>query len=119
MDSRKLTVGQKIKLPGGIASTETPATNHSTSTEAGDAGTYSVKAGDTLTKIAKAHGTTAKKLKAFNNLATDQLQVGRKLKIPAGGATGSVERLASAKPDATTPTNDPVPAPTASTNVLR
>jgi LysM repeat protein len=42
-----------------------------------------VKSGDSLTKIAKAHGTTVKAIKAENNLNTDHLKVGQKLKIPA------------------------------------
>jgi LysM repeat protein len=45
--------------------------------------TYVVKRGDTLTRIAKTHGTTVKAIREANNLRTDQLHVGRKLKIPA------------------------------------
>jgi LysM repeat protein len=54
------------------------------STGSGVAGeTYTVKSGDSLTKIAKAHGTTVKVIKAENNLNTDHIKVGQKLKIPA------------------------------------
>jgi LysM repeat protein len=42
-----------------------------------------VKSGDSLTKIAKAHGTTVKVIKAENNLNTDHIKVGQKLKISA------------------------------------
>jgi hypothetical protein len=48
----------------------------------GGPGVYSVKAGDTLTRIAKAHGTTVRALRAANNLKTDRLLVGQKLKLP-------------------------------------
>ena len=48
--------------------------------------TYVVKSGDSLSKIAKIHGTTVKALRAANNLKTDQIKVGQKLKIPAKGA---------------------------------
>jgi LysM repeat protein len=44
--------------------------------------TYRVKAGDSLEKIAKQHQTTIKKLKEWNNLTSDQILVGQKLKIP-------------------------------------
>jgi len=42
-----------------------------------------VKSSDTLTRIAKLHGTTIKAIRAENNLTTDHIKVGQKLKIPA------------------------------------
>src|SRR5258706_15912769 len=50
---------------------------------------YSVKSGDTLTKIAKANGTTVRAIRAVNNLRTDRILVGQKLKIPPAGSTPS------------------------------
>lgn len=47
-----------------------------------DDGTYIVKSGDTLSGIADKYKTTVEKLKAFNNLTSDAIQVGEKLKIP-------------------------------------
>ena len=44
---------------------------------------YLVKSGDTLSHIAKTHRTTVKALKSANNLDTDRIVVGEKLKIPA------------------------------------
>jgi len=44
---------------------------------------YLVKAGDSLTRIAKTHGTTIKALKMANNLNSDRISIGEKLKIPA------------------------------------
>lgn len=44
---------------------------------------YVVKSGDTLTRIAKTHGTTIKALKSANNLASDKILAGEKLKVPA------------------------------------
>jgi LysM repeat protein len=43
---------------------------------------YVVKPGDTLTRIAKLHGTTVKAIKAVNELASDRIVAGSKLKIP-------------------------------------
>jgi len=46
------------------------------------AAVYLVKSGDTLSHIARAHNTTIKALKSANDLATDKIVVGQKLKIP-------------------------------------
>ncbi|HWH71470.1 MAG TPA: LysM peptidoglycan-binding domain-containing protein [Candidatus Sulfotelmatobacter sp.] len=54
---------------------------------------YVVKAGDSLSRIAKAHGTTVAALKAANGLKSDQIVVGKKLKIPrTKGSTTTSER---------------------------
>jgi LysM repeat protein len=44
---------------------------------------YFVKSGDTLSHIAKAHKITVKALKSANDLASDRIVVGEKLKIPS------------------------------------
>jgi LysM repeat protein len=44
---------------------------------------YTVKQGDTLTRIARAHGISVRALRALNDLKTDRILVGQKLKIPA------------------------------------
>ena len=46
------------------------------------AAVYFVKSGDTLSHIAKAHNVSVKSLKSANNLDTDKIVVGEKLKIP-------------------------------------
>lgn len=43
---------------------------------------YTVKSGDSLEKIAHAHSTSVKALKELNNLPTDRIKIGQKLKIP-------------------------------------
>lgn len=45
------------------------------------AGIYVVKSGDTLTRIARAHGTTVKALKNANQLTSDRIFVGERLKL--------------------------------------
>ena len=42
---------------------------------------YTVKKGDTLSEIAQKHKTTVSKLKKLNNLKSDKLQIGQKLKL--------------------------------------
>lgn len=46
---------------------------------------YTVKKGDTLWKISQKYNTTISKIKADNNLKSDYLSVGTKLKIVKGG----------------------------------
>jgi len=98
VEPTKLKVGQKLSIPASSAGASA-MTGGPVSTGSGVAGeTYTVKSGDTLSKIAKAHGTTVKALRAENNLTTDHILVGKKLKIPA-------------KAEAAAPA--PVPAPVA------
>lgn len=80
----RLQIGQKLVIPppaapagNGIAA---PVTTTSEKI-------YTVKPGDNLTKIAAAHGTTINAIRRANNLTTDQIKVGDKLKIPAASAT--------------------------------
>ena len=82
VEPTKLKIGQKLAIPAG--GTAPAASGASVAPDTGMGGeTYTVKSGDSLTKIAKAHGTTVKAIKAENNLNTDHIKVGQKLKIPA------------------------------------
>ncbi|MFO1497426.1 MAG: LysM peptidoglycan-binding domain-containing protein [Verrucomicrobiota bacterium] len=86
IDPARIRVGQKIQLPPAAASVsrgigyaepgKTEASNSAGTT-------HTVKAGETLTKVARQHGTTLKALRAANNLKSDRLVVGQKLKLPA------------------------------------
>jgi LysM repeat protein len=125
VDSSHLKIGQKIQIPaptpqspGGLGLKE-PSKSEAVG---GTGNVYTVKAGETLTKIAKQHGTTSKAIRAANNLKTDRLVVGQKLKLPApqpGGAstdaakTSSVPKL-SAKSSSRTSS---VPSSMGSTNL--
>ena len=87
VDPARLQVGQKLQIPA--PANGNPATGGITGENAGMAAntattekTHTVKAGETLTKIARQHGTTIKTLRSVNNLKTDRLLVGQKLKIP-------------------------------------
>jgi LysM repeat protein len=93
VDSSKLKIGKTLHIPAPRAAT-TPVAP--TTTSAGVAApvadpssggqVYTVKSGDMLSKIASQHGTTAKALRAANNLKTDRITVGQKLKIPGKAA---------------------------------
>lgn len=58
---------------------------------------YRVKRGETLTRIARQHGTTVKALRAANNLKTDRLLVGQRLRIPERQTTEQQPPVAGAK----------------------
>ena len=78
----KLKIGDVVKIP---AKTVAPAaTAGTTTTDAAD--TYTVKSGDVLGTIAKKHGTSVPELQRLNNLATTQIKVGQKLKLPPKAA---------------------------------
>jgi peptidoglycan endopeptidase LytE len=105
VEPTKLKVGQKLSIPASTGGVSAPGmTGGPASTGSGMGGeTYTVKSGDTLTKIAKVHGTTVKAIRAENNLTTDHIKVGQKLKIPA--------RAEAAAPVAPPPPPYTAPAP--------
>jgi LysM repeat protein len=100
----RLKIGQKIKIPPP----KTTAANGAAAVNGVVAGTgekvYTVKSGDNLMKIGKTFGVSAKQLRAYNNLRTDQIKVGQKLKIP-------VKAAAPPPVDATVPPAVPAPNP--------
>jgi LysM repeat protein len=91
VDSRRLRVGQKIKIPEAAATvaatpeTRAPAASGSAAALPAPAGavTYEVKPGDTLIKIARSQKSSVEKIKAANNLKTTMIRPGQKLVIPA------------------------------------
>lgn len=85
VEPTKLKVGQKLSIPASSGGAAVPAMTGGPASTGSSMGeeAYTVKSGDSLTKIAKAHGTTIKAIRAENNLTTDHIKVGQKLKIPA------------------------------------
>ena len=66
------TVGAAVPVTKAIA------TNSGTSTEL----VHVVRSGDTLSSLAKAYGTSVKAIKSFNQLSTERLTVGTRLRLP-------------------------------------
>jgi LysM repeat protein len=94
VEPTKLQIGQKLHIPApAVATVATPGSNGAAATDAntGDP-LYTVKSGDTLIKIASEHKTTVRAIRTANNLRTDSIKVGQKLKLPVkmanSGATG-------------------------------
>ncbi len=64
--NNNLSIGQKLKIPAGTISDDI----------------YIVKQGDSLWKIATANNISVSELKNYNNLKSNTLQIGQKLKLP-------------------------------------
>lgn len=102
VDPTKLQPGQKIKVPPAASATAAGAAQENAAAAPAVGGSdYVVKSGDTLTKIAAHFGVTVNALRSANNLTTDRIKVGQKLKLPAKATT----------PAATTPAAPVEPAP--------
>lgn len=91
-------VGQKLKLPGKldivqaepVAAPKSPAqATKGFAAYTGATKEYVVKSGDTLGSIAYGNGCNIRQLKQLNNLTSDVLKVGQKLKVPADGAAAA------------------------------
>jgi LysM repeat protein len=103
----KLQINQKIIIPPPAAAPV--AAPGGTAPAAGNGERiYVVKAGDSLTKIATEHHTTVSALRKLNNLTTDRIKVGDKLKLPAAATPPPA---ASEPAPAPAPTPNPAPAP--------
>jgi LysM repeat protein len=111
VEPTKLKIGQKISIPPASASASLATPSGGTGSTAGSSGgeqMYTVKSGDSLTKIATQFGTTVKALRSLNNLKTDKIVVGQKLKVPPKGSG------ITAPADATSPsagTSNPTATP--------
>jgi LysM repeat protein len=116
LDPAKLRPGQKIQIPAPSAPAATIGSTEPGTGDSGAGTTHVVKAGENLTMIAKQHKTTPKAIKAANNMKTDQVLVGKKLKIPAPSPAPSN----ASKPAPGSPLSDrtmPLRASSTTTNV--
>lgn len=73
IDEKRLKPGQKICIPVKVSQKKT----------ADKYAIYEVKKGDTLQKIADSFGIDVETLREFNNLKSDRLVEGQKIRIPA------------------------------------
>lgn len=94
VEPTKLQIGQKLHIPAPTAPAVASTTSNGAAAADPNTGepTYTVKSGDTLIKIASEHKTTVRAIRTANNLRTDSIKVGQKLKIPMkmadSGTTG-------------------------------
>ena len=82
LKSTTIKVGQKLKVypPENQNVTNNTSNNNSSSNSKGTT-TYNVKKGDSLWSIAKQHNVTVDHIKKLNNLKSNDLKVGQKLKL--------------------------------------
>lgn len=79
LKSNSLSVGQKLKIPEYVEKPSNNATNISDNY-------YTVQKGDSLYAIANKFNTTVEKLKEINNLSSNMLSIGQKLKISSSSS---------------------------------
>jgi len=97
VEATKLQIGQKLHVPAPAkAVASAPSGSSGTPSEPANADQmYKVQSGDTLIKIASNHHTNVKAIRAANNLKSDRIVVGQKLKIPVKRATAAATETAS------------------------
>ena len=106
IEPTKLQVGKTLHVPAAVpkaavASTPVHAPGAADSA-GGSAQVHTVKSGDTLIKIASVNHTTVKALRAANNLKSDRITVGQRLKIPAKSSPVASTETASTTTSVTT-----------------
>jgi LysM repeat protein len=107
LTSDMIFVGQKVKIPGKMEvtlpskKTVTPAPAISSTTSS-----YTVVGGDTLSKIGLEHKMSVQALKKLNNLKSDMIYVGQKLKV--SGKKAVTPAPATPKPSTVKPVVKPV-----------
>lgn len=99
---------QVLKVKGTASSgSKKPSSGSSSSSSSGKTGsssgskttTYTVKAGDSLWKIANSMNVTVQSIREANNLKTDVIQVGQKLKISGASKSTSSGSSSSKTPN--------------------
>ncbi|EAG3567700.1 1,4-beta-N-acetylmuramoylhydrolase [Listeria monocytogenes] len=106
--------GQKLKVSAGSTTTNTNTSKPSTGTSTSNPSTgtstnanakvYTVVKGDSLWRIANNNKVTIANLKAWNNLKSDFIYPGQKLKVSAGSTTTNTN---TSKPSTNTNTSKP------------
>lgn len=94
LKSDMIYVGQQLKVKAKVAGTTpppTPAPAPQTPPpgQASETTVYTVKSGDTLGKIAASYNTTVAAIKSLNDLKSDMIYVGQKLKIAGKASTAA------------------------------
>ncbi|EHC2043461.1 1,4-beta-N-acetylmuramoylhydrolase [Listeria monocytogenes] len=105
--------GQKLKVSAGTTTSNTntskPSTGTSTSKPSTGTSTnakvYTVAKGDSLWRIATNNKVTIANLKSWNNLKSDFIYPGQKLKVSAGTTTSNTN---TSKPSTNTNTSKPI-----------
>lgn len=107
LDKNKVRIGQKIQLPGQVEVGEQklpqaaarPPVKKPLQAYTGATKDYVVKSGDTISGLAYGNGISIRQFKELNQLSSDNLKIGQKLKLPAAkAAPAAVVEPAAAVP---------------------
>lgn len=79
MTSNLLSIGQKLKISEGTTSSNNEY--------------YTVQKGDTLYSIANKYGLTVAELKKLNNLTSNLLSIGQKLKVTNNSSSNNSDNI--------------------------
>lgn len=86
LTTNNLSIGQLLKLPMPKQEDDENIYNENV---------YIVKSGDSLYSIAREYNTTVSDLKTLNNLSSNVLSIGQRLKLPVKTATGNTYTVKS------------------------
>lgn len=86
LTTNNLSIGQLLKLPMPKQEDDENIYNENV---------YIVKSGDSLYSIAREYNTTVSELKTLNNLSSNVLSIGQRLKLPVKTATGNTYTVKS------------------------
>ncbi len=105
IEPTKLKIGQTLHIPAAnLAAGSNTAATAAPEAASGGQQIYTVKSGDNLIKIAAQFGISVRSLRTANDLRTDRIKVGDKLKIPAKApAPTAASTVATSTPSATAP----------------
>ncbi|MGM8138692.1 LysM peptidoglycan-binding domain-containing protein [Enterococcus italicus] len=123
LSSDLILIGKKLKVNAttsaastNTASTSTASTtNTTTNTTASTTTTYTVVKGDYLSKIANKYGVTVAQLKSWNNLSSDLILIGQKLKVNAKTSAGSTNTVSTSTASTTNTTTNTAASTTTTT----
>lgn len=96
LKSDLIFAGQKLKTPGNIKVQSTFKQSRMSSTTSNKrVSTYVVRSGDTLSGIALEYGTTIGAIKKLNQLPTDLIYAGQKLKVSGQASPDPIDATSS------------------------
>ena len=120
LSSDLILIGQKLKVNAttSVASTSTTSTTSTTKNTAASTTTtttYTVVKGDYLSKIANKYGVTVAQLKSWNNLSSDLILIGQKLKVNATTSVASTNTVSTSTASTTNTTTNTAASTTTTT----
>jgi len=120
LSSDLILIGQKLKVNAttSVASTSTTSTTNTTKNTAASTTTtttYTVVKGDYLSTIANKYGVTVAQLKSWNNLSSDLILIGQKLKVNATTSVASTNTVSTSTASTTNTTTNTAASTTTTT----